>query len=70
MKKNINQAPATEAQIKLLTQLILERDTKGLAIVNSLGIRGQIRVGGGLSKLYASNLIKWIIEFHPLNNNK
>ena len=59
-------APATEAQIAELTQLIMERDTKGLAIINSLGIKGMVRVGGGLSELYVTNLINWINKFHPM----
>jgi hypothetical protein len=61
-------APATEAQIAELTQLIMERDTKGLAIINSLGIKGMVRVNGGLSELYVTNLITWIKKFHPMPN--
>ena len=59
-------APATEAQIAELNQLIIERGTKGLAIINSFGIRGMIRVGGGLSELYVTNLTNWIIQHHPM----
>jgi|LakMenEpi03Aug12_release.lakeMendotaPanAssembly.Ray.scaffolds.fasta_scaffold3414044_1 dihydroorotate dehydrogenase len=59
-------APATEAQIAELTKLIMERDTKGLAIINSLGIKGMVRVNGGLSELYVTNLITWINKFHPM----
>ena len=66
MTKDTSFDPATAEQIETLTRLIAERGTKGLAIVNSLGIRGMVRVGGGLNQAYVTNVTEWILKFHPV----